>query len=241
MSIKKLFGYLFLLALVLTGVFFSMDHQVLAAEKMTLGSQGQDVRELQTALNSKDYWNGEPNGLFGPRTYNALIRFQRDHKLAVNGKVDEVTQKVLGMFPGTPVQPQIKEPSVSKVQVKPQPSPANTQTAPAKTAAPASSNEVSRGSSRVINMVATGYTDAPEENWPYAGAPSYIGLPLARGMVAVDPNVIPMGTKIYVEGYGPAIAADQGGAIKGNRIDLFFDSKAEANNWGMKSVKVTIY
>jgi 3D (Asp-Asp-Asp) domain-containing protein len=103
-------------------------------------------------------------------------------------------------------------------------------------------NTVSRGATtRTLTMVATGYTDAPEENYPYAGQPSYIGLPLARGIVAVDPNVIPMGTKLYIEGYGEAIAADQGGAIKGNRIDLFFNSKWEANNWGMKSVRVTVY
>lgn len=99
---------------------------------------------------------------------------------------------------------------------------------------------VSRGGSRTISMVATGYTDAAEENYPYAGMPSYIGMPLQRGVVAVDPNVIPMGTKLYVEGYGDAIAADQGGAIKGNRIDLFFDSKGEAYAWGMRRVEVTI-
>lgn len=99
---------------------------------------------------------------------------------------------------------------------------------------------VSRGGGRTIYMVATGYTDAPEENYPYAGMPSYIGMPLQRGVVAVDPNVIPMGTKLYVEGYGQAIAADQGGAIKGNRIDLFFNSKSEAYNWGMRTVKVTV-
>lgn len=100
---------------------------------------------------------------------------------------------------------------------------------------------VSRGqSSRTVYMVATGYTADPAENYPYGGEPSYIGLPLSRGIVAVDPNVIPMGTKLYVDGYGEAIAADQGGAIKGNRIDLFFDSKSEANNWGMRTVKVTI-
>ncbi len=100
--------------------------------------------------------------------------------------------------------------------------------------------QVSRGYTRTFTMVATGYTDAAEENYPYAGRPSYIGLPLGRGVVAVDPNVIPMGTKLYVEGYGEAIAADQGGAIQGNRIDLFFDSKYEANNWGMRTVKVFI-
>lgn len=100
--------------------------------------------------------------------------------------------------------------------------------------------QVSRGYTRTLTMVATGYTEAPEENYPYAGQPAYIGIPLGRGVVAVDPNVIPMGTKLYVEGYGEAIAADQGGAINGNRIDLFFDSKAEAYNWGMRTIKVYI-
>ena len=87
---------------------------------------------------------------------------------------------------------------------------------------------------------ATRFSAIVSENYPYAGHPSYIGTPLGRGVVAVDPNVIPMGTKLYVEGYGEAIAADQGGAIQGNRIDLFFDSKFEANNWGMRTVKVYI-
>lgn len=100
--------------------------------------------------------------------------------------------------------------------------------------------QVSRGYTRTFTMVATGYTEAAEENYPYAGQPSYIGIPLGRGVVAVDPNVIPMGTKLYVEGYGEAIAADQGGAIRGNRIDLFFDSKFEADNWGIRTVKVYI-
>jgi 3D (Asp-Asp-Asp) domain-containing protein len=89
-------------------------------------------------------------------------------------------------------------------------------------------------------MVATGYDGCYACNYPYYGQPSYIGLPLARGIVAVDPNVIPMGTKLYIEGYGEAIAADQGNAIKGNRIDLFFDTHQQALNWGMKTVKVTI-
>jgi 3D (Asp-Asp-Asp) domain-containing protein len=107
-----------------------------------------------------------------------------------------------------------------------------------------SSAEVSRGGTsrgtKTITMVATGYDSSYECNYPYYGQPSYTGLPLQRGVVAVDPNVIPMGTKLYVEGYGNAIAADQGGAIKGNRIDLYFDSHQEAMNWGMKTVKVTI-
>ena len=61
-------------------------------------------------------------------------------------------------------------------------------------------------------MVTTGYCPCAKCNFPYGGQPSYLGYPLARGIIAVDPNVIPMGTRLYVEGYGSGIAADQGNA-----------------------------
>jgi len=60
------------------------------------------------------------------------------------------------------------------------------------------------------------------------------------GIIAVDPRVIPLGTKVYVPGYGYAVAADTGGAIKGNRIDVCFDSGAEAIRWGRRTVTITI-
>ncbi|WJV30504.1 ubiquitin-like domain-containing protein [Rossellomorea sp. AcN35-11] len=59
-------------------------------------------------------------------------------------------------------------------------------------------------------------------------------------VIAVDPSVIPLGTKVYVEGYGYAVAADTGGAIKGNKIDVFFSSKSEAYRWGRKTIKIKI-
>jgi uncharacterized protein YabE (DUF348 family) len=59
-------------------------------------------------------------------------------------------------------------------------------------------------------------------------------------VIAVDPRVIPLGTKVYVEGYGYAVAADTGGAIKGYKIDLFMPSKADAYRWGRKKVKMKI-
>lgn len=59
-------------------------------------------------------------------------------------------------------------------------------------------------------------------------------------VIAVDPNVIPLGTKVYVEGYGYAIAADTGAAVKGNKIDVFFSTKAEAYRWGSKKVNIKI-
>ncbi|MED2971606.1 ubiquitin-like domain-containing protein [Fictibacillus sp. B-59209] len=59
-------------------------------------------------------------------------------------------------------------------------------------------------------------------------------------VIAVDPKVIPLGSKVYVEGYGYAIASDTGGAINGNRIDVFFSSQSEAVKWGRKTVRVKI-
>ena len=61
-----------------------------------------------------------------------------------------------------------------------------------------------------------------------------------RGTISVDPRVIPLGTKLYVEGYGFGVAEDTGGAIKGNKIDVFVDSYNEAMNWGRRNVKVYI-
>lgn len=59
-------------------------------------------------------------------------------------------------------------------------------------------------------------------------------------VIAVDPRVIPLGTKVWVEGYGEAIAGDTGGAIKGNKIDVFIPSHDNAMAWGVKTVKIRI-
>ena len=59
-------------------------------------------------------------------------------------------------------------------------------------------------------------------------------------VIAVDPSIIPLGSKVYVEGYGYATAEDTGGAIKGNRIDVFVPEQNDALQWGRKQVKVTI-
>ncbi|MCD7778759.1 MAG: G5 domain-containing protein [Clostridiales bacterium] len=66
------------------------------------------------------------------------------------------------------------------------------------------------------------------------------GIKAQYGVVAVDPRVIPLGTKLYVEGYGYCVAADTGGAIKGNKIDLCFNSYSEAVNYGRRNVTVYV-
>ncbi|MCJ7841244.1 LysM peptidoglycan-binding domain-containing protein [Lederbergia sp. NSJ-179] len=59
-------------------------------------------------------------------------------------------------------------------------------------------------------------------------------------VIAVDPKVIPLGSKVHVEGYGTAVAGDTGGAIKGNKIDLFIPSKADAIKFGVRTVKIKV-
>lgn len=93
-------------------------------------------------------------------------------------------------------------------------------------------------SGRTITMRSTAYTSDPSENGGYST--TAMGTAIRYGVAAVDPNVIPLGTRLYIEGYGYARAEDTGGAIKGNKIDLVFGSKAQSNRWGRRTVRVTI-
>ncbi|MGG0539272.1 LysM peptidoglycan-binding and 3D domain-containing protein [Priestia aryabhattai] len=107
------------------------------------------------------------------------------------------------------------------------------------TPAPAPAQE-SKSVSKEITVEATAYT-------AYCAGCSGItatGIDLRsnpnRKVIAVDPRVIPLGSRVYVEGYGEAIAGDTGGAIKGTRVDLFMASQSSALNWGRKTVKLQI-
>ncbi|WP_352420326.1 3D domain-containing protein [Proteiniborus sp.] len=103
---------------------------------------------------------------------------------------------------------------------------------------------------REIVMVATAYDLSYESTGKRPGDKWYgitaSGTQARPGAVAVDPKVIPLGTKLYIESldstpdYGYAIAEDTGGAIKGNRIDLFFESAKEVKSFGRRKVKVYI-
>ena len=66
------------------------------------------------------------------------------------------------------------------------------------------------------------------------------GTTVRKGVIAVDPSVIPLGTRVYIPGYGVAVAEDTGGAIKGNRVDVCYMTKNEAFSWGVRNVPVYI-
>lgn len=98
---------------------------------------------------------------------------------------------------------------------------------------------------KVLECTATAYTASAKSNGIYAGKTAS-GRKPNYGVVAVDPRVIPMGTKLYIESldgswtYGYAVAGDTGGAIKGNKIDLFFHTESECYSFGRRKVRVYV-
>ncbi|MCM2535763.1 3D domain-containing protein [Neobacillus pocheonensis] len=97
---------------------------------------------------------------------------------------------------------------------------------------------VQAGSGQELYVTATAYS------WQDSGAVTRLGYNIQQNpnmkLIAVDPSVIPLGKKVWVEGYGVAVAGDTGGAIVGNRIDILMPSSAAANAYGRKTVKVVI-
>ncbi|MEN6520763.1 MAG: G5 domain-containing protein [Armatimonadota bacterium] len=103
---------------------------------------------------------------------------------------------------------------------------------------------VSRGipftSKRVLRMTATAYDPGPRSCGRSADGRTCLGMKAGYGVVAVDPAIIPLRSRLYIEGYGFAIAGDRGRAIKGHRIDLGYDTYAAAKRFGRKMVTVHI-
>jgi 3D (Asp-Asp-Asp) domain-containing protein len=104
------------------------------------------------------------------------------------------------------------------------PEPVLTSAAPAPAPAPADG--------RTLTVSSTGYSLAGH---------TATGLPVGWGVVAVDPSVIPLGTRLTIPGYGDAVAADVGSAVRGAEIDLWFPTLAEARAWGRRTVTITLH
>ena len=88
------------------------------------------------------------------------------------------------------------------------------------------------GGGRTLVVEATGYS---------LPGRTATGLPVGWGVIAVDPAVIPLGSRLTVPGYGEAVAADTGSAVQGAIIDLWFPTTAQALQWGRRTVTVTIH
>ena len=124
--------------------------------------------------------------------------------------------------------------------------PTNTNHMPASTVFNAASS--TQSTSATINAVATAYDSTVASNGSW-GAVDYFGNPLQFGDIAVDPSVIPLGSKVFISGYSDtnlpkggfyATAVDTGGAIKGDKIDIYMQSTTAAIDFGVENVQVTV-
>ncbi|BEU88121.1 hypothetical protein TAMA11512_15850 [Selenomonas sp. TAMA-11512] len=88
------------------------------------------------------------------------------------------------------------------------------------------------------SLFVTAFAYSPED--PGMGSHTASGTLLRRGVIAVDPAVIPMGTRVFIPGYGEAVAEDIGGNIRGNVIDIAFDTHYEAIMFGRQNIEIFI-
>ncbi|WP_026673692.1 G5 and 3D domain-containing protein [Alkalihalobacterium bogoriense] len=109
-----------------------------------------------------------------------------------------------------------------------------------RSSSPSSSSSSGGGEGKTITVTATAYT----ANCSGCSGITATGINLNNNrnkkVIAVDPSVIPLGSRVHVEGYGEAIAGDTGGNIVGNKIDVHVPTRSEAQRWGVRTVKVTI-
>ncbi|HLS66764.1 MAG TPA: ubiquitin-like domain-containing protein [Pseudogracilibacillus sp.] len=151
-----------------------------------------------------------------------------------NGKIAKtfkVTKENGKEVDRTLVEEEVIKESVTKVVA------VGTKEAPKQTAS-ANSSASADSSGKQMTVVATAYTASCSG----CSGVTATGINLNKNpnmkVISVDPSVIPLGSRVWVEGYGEAIAGDTGGAIKGNRIDLHMPSKGAANSWGRRTVTI---
>jgi 3D (Asp-Asp-Asp) domain-containing protein len=182
----------------------TMSHAVTLPKSSTLESVG-----------GIPVWPWMPGGiLWHPRTFQALpytVKQVKDHTLPddvvlIEHPGREGTVLVTGVHKRT-----ISEPQPATVAVGTAPVHALTV------------GGVTYHYDRVLMMMTTAYNGSLAMNGPAGPVAAWNGQPLHRGDVAVDPSVIPLGTYLYIDGYGPARAVDTGSAIWGDHIDLFFN------------------
>lgn len=129
----------------------------------------------------------------------------------------------------------VKQEQKQKEQPKPQQAPQSQEQKPQ------SSSVASAGYENWQKMTvqATGYSNVADETG--GGSITAIGSGVRWGIIAVDPRVIPLGSKVYIPAFGQTfIAEDTGGAIKGNIIDIFFNHGDKAREWGRRSIEIYV-
>lgn len=220
-----------------------------ALSTLSKGDKGKKVVVLQQTLHILGYYNGRLDGLFGPLTHRAVVEFQTAQKITVDGLAGPQTYGKLNEIVNSPGRVPIGYSKVmtrvlaiqTAADVAVSSSRNQYKSKESSSQSSASSNSSSNDNQgKVMKVEATAYTAYCKG----CSGITYTGLDLRKNpdkkVIAVDPNVIPLGSKVEVEGYGVAIASDIGSAIKGHKIDLFMPSREDALKFGRRTLTITV-
>ena len=209
---------------------------ICSAAALKYGDKGDEVKEIQTYLIAQCLLQGEADGHYGSSTVKAIKDFQSALGLEADGVCGAITYKVLRAAAYDEID--IYNFSLSDFladgdgdyDVK-----NIVEYTPEENYGDEDSGDIPEFS-RVVRVEATAYSRHEDGMSNYTARGNFC----QRGVIAVDPNFIPLGTRVYIPGYGYAIADDVGGAIVGNIIDIAFDSVEECYQWGRKFIDVYI-
>lgn len=232
------------------------------------GDRGDEIKTLQNKLRRAGYLDGEADGIYGNDTESAVRTLQEEHSLSVTGDVDDATWKLLGGLGSPSAGSTLKSGDRGKRVIKLQnrlllhgynPGSSDgiygaaTAEAVRKLQAEEKLEKTGIADTNVwerlenapkftgkykksFQMKSTAYTPMDGSGSGRTALGNYAG----KGHAAVDPDVIPLGSIVYIEGYGYAICDDIGGAIQGHIIDVGVDTLEQAYQWGSKD-NITVY
>lgn len=196
------------------------------------GDSGKEVKKLQSQLKDLGYFGGKVNGHFNSVTQLAVQIFQTDNHLKSTGAVKHDTYAALS---NKPVSVMDAARALAKKNDK------SHQAADHSSKSSKASSKPVHHSYKTVTVKSTAYTASCTGCSGVTATGINLNSDPSAKVIAVDPSVIPLGSKVYVPGYGYAIAGDTGGAINGHRIDVYFSSHSQAINWGVRDIQVKVY
>lgn len=202
-------------------------HTIGALDILTMGDEGKPVKTLQEKLKKLGFYEDDTDGVFESSTDEAVRDFQKSADILVDGLAGPQTFGALIQEfkeDEEPVDTEKEAPQQPKESTKSQ----------------VATDQSSDAEGRTLSVNATAYTAECTGCSGITATGVNLNNDRNAKVIAVDPNVIPLGSKVHIEGYGTYTAADTGGAINGNRIDIHMPTRGQALDFGRRSLEVTI-
>ncbi|MFZ4453336.1 peptidoglycan-binding protein [Salibacterium aidingense] len=200
-------------------------------EILSEGDEGEAVEYLQENLSNLGFYENDIDGNFESNTHDAVVEFQQSQNILVDGLAGPQTFGALTS--------ELRNNS-SETQTQEDTQQTTQKSEDHQEEVAAESNSSSEAEGRTLQVSATAYTaDCSGCSGVTSTGVDLNANPDAK-VIAVDPNVIPLGSKVHIEGYGTYTAADTGGSIHGNKIDVHMPNKSEAHSFGRRNLEVTI-